>query len=354
MLEKAFRLTKITPYVKPTHMRNLSPIVLFVYNRVEHAKQTIDALKANPLSKDSTLYIFSDGAKDASAAIKVDKIREYIHTVDGFKEVIIREQEKNIGLDGSIMGGVGEIVNRHGKVIVLEDDIVTAPFFLEYMNEALDIYQNEDRVANIHGFLPKIDKKMSDPFFLRESNCCFWGWATWKRGWDLYNHDGEKLLKEIYKNDLVKRFNSDNNYHNTDLLRAKIRGDFGNTAWDRYWAASIFIADKYSLYPPRSLVKNIGNNDGTGTHTTQSFDGLDKVEITDRPIVLKKQKIKESRAGYRAFIEFYKKYFPKEKKRLAQILIPTIKTAIKYLLPYWIVRLQKISKRKKILKNRIN
>jgi len=133
----------------------LAPIVLFVYNRLDHTQVVIETLLKNTLAKDSELYIFSDAAKSENGIEKVNEVREFIrddswHT--GLKKVSIVEAEKNKGLAKSIIGGVSEIIQRYGKVIVLEDDLNLSPYFLEYMNDALDYYKDDEEIWSISGY----------------------------------------------------------------------------------------------------------------------------------------------------------------------------------------------------------
>ena len=143
------------------------PIILFVYNRPWHTRQTVKALQKNELAGRSDLFIFSDGPKDEQTEKAVQKVREYIHTIDGFQTVTIREREENWGLANSIIDGVTQIVNEYGRVIVLEDDLMTSPFFLRYMNDALNLYECEEKVISIHGYIYPLSEKLPSTFFLR-------------------------------------------------------------------------------------------------------------------------------------------------------------------------------------------
>jgi hypothetical protein len=239
----------------------LSPIVLFVYNRLDHTRQTLEALAANFLASESELFIYSDAPKNQEATEGVQAVRSLIKNVQGFKSVIVIERNKNWGLANSIIDGVTGIVNQYGKVIVLEDDMVTSPYFLTYMNDSLNIYENNERVVSIHGYIYPVKKKLPDYFFLRGADC--WGWATWKRGWDIFNSDAQFLLDEIKKQKLEKLFNFNNSYDYTGMLKAQIEGKV--SSWAIRWYASAFLVDKYTLYPGISFVKNIGI-DGSGTH----------------------------------------------------------------------------------------
>ncbi len=153
---------------------SLAPIVLFVYNRFEHTKKTIEALQNNLLAKESDLYIFSDGAKNETNKSQVDKVRSYIHQISGFKTINIYESEHNKGLTNSVIAGVSQVMDLHGKAIVVEDDIVTSKYFLTFMNDGLNIYENDDKVALISGYCPPMGK-IKENFFLEQGSS--WGWV---------------------------------------------------------------------------------------------------------------------------------------------------------------------------------
>jgi GT2 family glycosyltransferase len=110
-------------------MNNLAPIVLFVYNRPDHTQKTLQALQKNTLAFDSELFIYADAAKNNLVKQQVDEVRTLISNVSGFRNVTVIKQEINTGLANSIIGGVTEIANKYGKVIALEDDLLTSPYF---------------------------------------------------------------------------------------------------------------------------------------------------------------------------------------------------------------------------------
>ena len=241
-----------------------APIVLFVYNRPYHTRRTLEALSRNELATQSDLFIFADGAKENATSEQLHQIeetRKVIKEKQWCKNDEIIESTKNKGLANSIIDGVTKIVNQYGKIIVLEDDLLTGKYFLNYMNEALDKYENEDRVISIHGFMYEHSENLQETFFIKGADC--WGWATWKRGWDLFNPDGNELLKRIKKQKLGKQFDLDGVYDYVKMLKNQIKGK--NDSWAIRWHASAFLADKLTLYPSKSLVVNFGF-DGSGTH----------------------------------------------------------------------------------------
>ena len=238
-----------------------APIVLFVYNRPRHTRQTIEALQKNELAKESQIFIYSDAAKDERSEERVNEVREYIKKIDGFKEITIIEREKNKGLAGSIIEGVTKIVNEYGKIIVLEDDIVTNPYFLRFMNEALEFYEHEKKVWHISGWNYPIDgREIGDVFLWRLMNC--WGWATWRDRWQYFQKDTEKFIKTFTKEDIY-RFNLDGSHDFWGQILANRKGEIDT--WAIYWYATIFEHNGLCLNSVRSYVTNIGL-DGSGIH----------------------------------------------------------------------------------------
>ncbi|GBR75495.1 hypothetical protein NO2_0164 [Candidatus Termititenax persephonae] len=295
------KLVELVDLCNNKFMSSLAPIIVFIYNRPEHTRQTVEALLANELADKSDLFIYSDAAKDDLAIDKVREVREYIKTIKGFKSINIIEREKNIGLAHSIIDGVTTIVNEYGRVIVLEDDLVTSPYFLSYINDALELYEHNESVVSIHGYMYPGREKLPDYFFLRGADC--WGWATWQRGWSLFNPDAQYLLNEIKKQNLQELFNFSNTYNYTGMLQNQIDGRI--SSWAICWYASAFLADKYTLYPRKSFVQNIGM-DGSGTHCgINNFYKKGKLSATYKPIRL--IPVVDSRQGRKKIEKFLKK-----------------------------------------------
>jgi len=299
-------------------MNELAPIALFVYNRLWHTQKTIDSLVANPLSQKSDLFIFSDGAKNSSQIENVENVRKYIKSIKGFKSVTIIEKDKNYGLANSIIDGVTQVVNEYGRIIVLEDDMVLSPFFLEYMNNALTFYKNNEKVISIHGYCYPVKDPLPETFFLKGADC--WGWATWKRGWAFFELDANKLLQEIKNKNLEKEFDFNSSMRYIKMLENQIRGKIDS--WAIRWYASAFLNGKLTLYPGISLVKNIGF-DSSGTHLGTSNDF--NVHISEKNIVVRPIPIEESIIARKAF----EKYFELIKPNILQKIYTEIKQLIK-------------------------
>ena len=257
----------------------LAPIILFAFSRPEHTRRALEALAANALADQSDLIVYADAARSERDAEAVCVVRELIRAAFGFRSVTLIERDVNFGLARNIIEGVSEVLCQHERIIVLEDDMVTSPFFLTYMNEALERYANDNRIISIHGYVYPVAGALPEAFFLPGADC--WGWATWRRGWAYFNPNGAQLLRELKQRKLEHAFDYGGSYPYTQMLEAQIAG--ANDSWAIRWYASAFLLGKLTLYPGRSLVHNIGN-DASGTHCDKS-SMMDSV-LSERPIRL--------------------------------------------------------------------
>jgi hypothetical protein len=285
----------------------LAPIILFVYRRLEHTKIVLNALAHADLARQSKLFIFSDGAKnyeDIEEVCEINKIRELIREKKWCGEVEIIERETNWGLADNIVDGVTRIINEFGKVIVLESDILISKGFLVYMNEALTIYENDNRVAHISGYVYPYNRCLrpkSDTFFLRIFSC--WGWATWKRAWSLYNPSVDDHLSKLKSEDDIREFNIEGH---SDAFLQLLNNKQGITyTWAVKWFASWYFAGCISLFPKVSLVQNIGH-DGSGKHSVKT--NLFDVKVKDR-IAVKKIPLVENKFIRKSIDRFYKRVY---------------------------------------------
>lgn len=139
---------------------NNAPVIMFVYNRADHFISTCKALADCHGAKETELYIFSDGAKNEGAAEGVQRVREEAQRIKNagtFKSVTITESEANKGLARSVIDGVTQVIERYGRAIVVEDDCVATPYFLEYMNSCLEYFEADKTIGAISGYTPAID-----------------------------------------------------------------------------------------------------------------------------------------------------------------------------------------------------
>lgn len=255
-------------------MEVLAPVVLFVYNRVEHVSRVVEALKKNVLSERTELIIYSDAPKANTDRIGVEKVREYIERIEGFSKTTVICREENYGLTKNIVSGVSDVLDKFKRVIVLEDDIETGKYFLQYMNMALEKYEDYKFVYEISAFIEPIDSEgLADSFFVRRADC--WGWATWQSKWNVYERNPKKLIKSFSRKE-IRDFNLDGTSYEWEQVIYNLTGRINS--WAVFWNASIYKKKGVTLLPKHSLVNNIGC-DGSGTNyntveTTAIFNDI--------------------------------------------------------------------------------
>lgn len=262
---------------------SLSPVVLFTYRRVP--KETINSLRRNELAKSSEIFIYSDGYKSEVDKQDVLSVRKYLKTIDGFKSLTIVESEKNKGLAKSIIDGVTEVINKYKKIIVLEDDLIVSNDFLEYMNDALDFYKNDQKIWSISGYGPKLPclENYNKDLYLSPRGSS-WGWATWQDRW--CNIDWGVSDFEQFQNDKqsIKRFNQGGN-DLFKMLELQVLNKIDS--WAIRWCYAQYKNNSYTVVPKDSKVFNDGFADGMGTHNSGA-DIKWSTELSNRKVKLSK------------------------------------------------------------------
>lgn len=242
-------------------MKELAPIAISTYSRVNHLRRTVEALRLNTLASISEVYFFSDAPKPGDEG-KVRDVREFIRTVDGFKAVHLVERIENSRIANN-RGGIEMLLERYGKVIFLEEDVVTAPGFLEFMNAALSFYGDDERIGSVSGYCPPMTFPMGhlkDIFFLTRLNP--WGVGLWKRYYKMNTYITEECFDEVFKDkgklkDLSNSVGEEAlQFIQMDFERKLDTGDMKSIFWQ-------FYDRKFTVYPRKSLVRSIGQ-DGSG------------------------------------------------------------------------------------------
>ena len=243
--------------------------------------ETVKALQKNYLASDSEFYVFSDGPKNESVKDKVNAVREFLKTVNGFKSITVFESKFNKGLANSIIDGVTKIINEFGKVIILEDDLVTTPNFLDFMNQALDFYSEDDSVFSISGYtmdLNSLKKQNKDFYFGHRASS--WGWATWQKNWQSVDWE-VKTFKDL--NDSKKMQNAFNQGGSdmTSMLKAQMKGKIDS--WAIRFCFQQFLNKQACVFPKKSKVQSIGfSKEATHTVGARKFiTVLDNTEQRD-------------------------------------------------------------------------
>lgn len=251
--------------------------MLFVFNRLDHAKRAVEALQKNELAKESELYIYSDGARNEKDAAAIADVRKYCRSITGFAKVHLLEREENWGIEKSEIAALTELLKTYEACIVLEDDLEVGTRFLEYMNRALIRYKDEKKVISISGYshIDTNPRKLKGQEFYFSQLTNSWGWATWADRWELF--DDKKLNLDILKMESEQqRFDLDGACPYTQMLRQQVKD--GYITWDVAWYFKAFEHDLLTLTPTYTLVNNIGM-DGTGIHYNN--DAIDSNHIRD-------------------------------------------------------------------------
>ncbi len=280
-----------------------APIVFFAYKRPEHTRRSLESLSQNIGAKDSELFIYCDGAKHIEDRQSVELVKQIVRSKLWCGTVHIVEREQNIGLANSVISGVTEICGRHGKVIVLEDDLILSPYFLKYMNTALELYKNEAHVIQISGYMfpANLDPVETDAIFFPLVNS--WGWATWLRAWNYFDPEATAYQELKVNKKLKYKFNLNDSYPYFDMLESQMKGEIDS--WAIRWYLNTFMLQGLTLYPVQSLVKNIGF-DGSGTHYSVSVSDFN-TSLIQRQIFLFPSSLKADNANFQLMIKYLKK-----------------------------------------------
>lgn len=280
----------------------LAPICLFTYNRITETKQTIEALKKNYLALESDLFIFSDGPKNEEASCQVKAVREFIRQVSGFKTIKIIESSVNKGLANSIITGVSQVITKYGKLIVLEDDLISSPNFLNFMNQALLFYESNENIFSISGYtldLPSLEFNESD-FYLgyRASS---WGWGIWRNRWDEVLWEVEDFNRFFWNP--VKHYQFLRGGSDLSLMLWKQRHGIIDS-WAIRWCYHQFKNDLLTVFPSKSKIISIGfGKSATHTKKTTRFNvkldkGRQKTFLFDRDLKINRVYVKEFREKF--------------------------------------------------------
>ena len=263
-------------------MKNLAPIVLFTYNKLDTLKKTVQHLKKNKLARKSNIFIYSDFYKTNVDKIYVLKVRKYLREVQGFKKKKIILRNKNYGLAKNIVNGVSEVMKNHSKAIILEDDILVSKYFLDYMNSSLNLYKKKKNIWHISGWNYNIKLKSEhDVYFTRTMNC--WGWATWKDRWKCYKKNPKEIVKKWSLSD-INKFNFEDSYNFFSQIERNLSGQIDT--WAIFWYAVIFKNKGLCVNPINTLVTNIGV--GKFATNTKSSNNIFTSNINDHNLLPKK------------------------------------------------------------------
>jgi len=262
-------------------------IAIFAYDRPVHLKRVLTNVRKNDVDH---LYIFSDGPGGPRDKAKVECVRDVIKNIDWCRTTTFA-RETNWGMAESVVSGIERVFDDHDRMIMIEDDCLPAPGFIDYMKKALKKYDGSEAVMSVTGYVPPIEIPKEypyDAFFSYRSNT--WGWGTWHSAWEHYerkslSRDGFSQRKMEIK-DLCKKSGRDI----IPMLQQQFDGEIDS--YHVWWRLEIAKRSGVCLYPTKSLIRNIGH-DGTGTHSvpTDKFDtdlppvNIEEFELPDEVFV---------------------------------------------------------------------
>jgi GR25 family glycosyltransferase involved in LPS biosynthesis len=277
-----------------------APIVIFAYNRPWHLSQMLESLRNNFLAEESHITIFCDGPKQGAGMEdlqRIEEVRSIARSQTWAKRLDVIASEVNKGLANSVIDGVSKILDQYGRIIVVEDDVILSPYFLEFMNDALEVYENESRVLSIgswnYFYHPDT---LKNNFFLTMPDTI--AWATWSRSWNLFRPDSKNLLQELNAKGLTRKFNLDGQYDFETMLKAQAEGKI--SSWAIRWTAVAVLNNTLSLYPARALSKHAG----FGTDATNCF-GMDfnsNLNLADERMIVERQELIYSKQAEEAWM----------------------------------------------------
>ena len=278
---------------------NKTPIALFTYNRPVHTQQALDALSRCACLGECDLHIYCDGPKSPEGTAAVEASRQVVRQWASQSKVTVIERPRNLGLARSIVSGVTELCQRYGWVIVLEDDFVVSPDFVDYMLQALDRYQDEPEVYQISGYMFAVEHPpQPDAFFLPLTTTR--GWATWDRAWRIFDWSATGSREQLADPQTRRHFDLDDSYPYSAMLKRQLAGQLDS--WGILWWWAVFKVNGLVLHPRQSLVW-VGGFDDSGTHcgTGSDFPQLRREAFMNprlsQPITLP-ERIVEKRAAF--------------------------------------------------------
>ena len=299
-----------------------APIILFAYNRPEHTFRVLEALASNELAGTSSLSVFCDGPRndaDSEEIRAIRQVRQIVSSRNWCGTTNVYHQPHNLGLARSIRGGVEQILATSDRVIVLEDDIVTSPGFLRYMNDGLAAYDADETVMHISGYLPRTTYQSMLPETFLSTHMSCWGWGTWKSSWEKARWGAAELLAELDQSSGGRvRFDFDGTADFSSQLVRNMDGTL--RTWAIFWAASIYLSGGLCLLPGRSLVRNIGT-DGSGENFMSDESAWYDVDMASSIRVEQISRLSESAVG-RFYLKSFFRYGPNSgiRKRVLRVM----------------------------------
>lgn len=245
----------------PVKNNTRAPIALFAFNRLDTLQRTLECLsKCENLKTGGRIsYAFIDGPRRDEDIPKIKKVRECIEQFRkcNFSRMEIIERETNFSNPKNMPLGISQVLENHGRIIVIEDDILVSRYFLSYMDEALDSYVNDPRIWCINAWRSRFIKIPSDycyDVYLNNRNMC-WGWGTWRDRWEAVDLSMPDYLTFKSRSENVEALNQAG-IELIWMLDSQFKGELH--AWDVQCSYHMIKNHLWAVEPRYALTKNIG------------------------------------------------------------------------------------------------
>ena len=240
-------------------MNGAVPVAVFAYNRPDLLAGTLACLRD---AGARSLFVFSDGPRSAEDEERVAAVRETVQAIDWTTPTLVA-RERNLGLDDSMRSGLDWMLDRHERVVVIEDDVAVAPEFYSYVTQALEAYAHEEAVAGVTGLRMPFGRAgfrgyPYDAFLLPRFFSL--GWATWRRAWKTFDFDRDNLISRLRAPKIRPELGG------ADLprmIRSAVVNSTLTGAWDVYCAANMIVNGQHFVIPTWNMVENTGLASGT-------------------------------------------------------------------------------------------
>ncbi len=251
-----------------------TPVLFIIFNRPQTTKRVFHEIaKVKP----KQLFIAADGPRDGRHEDQelCKQTREIVEKIDWPCEIHKDYSEKNLGCRFRPMSAIDWVFSKVEKAIILEDDCLPSQSFFRYCQELLDKYQLDTRIMSIAGtnFIPDHKRRNNDSYFFSYFPI-IWGWATWKRCWDLFDPDirhWEEIREGNWLKDLFGHSSTAKIWTNIINASNPIKKDLN--AWSYHWKYTCLSQSGLCIIPEHNLISNVG----FGENATHSFDSTSPV-----------------------------------------------------------------------------
>lgn len=238
-------------------------VLFLIFNRPETTQQVFESIRA---ARPPRLYVAADGPRSGreGEVERCNEVRRIATNIDWPCDVKTLFRDSNLGCRLAVSSGIDWFFEQEEEGIILEDDCLPDPTFYRFCQDLLQKYRNDPRVAMVAGtnFNNSLTPSSEHSYFF--SNLVqIWGWATWRRAWQLYDCD-MKQWKDFYERDGLKQLGINKSIIDYVTPSFKRLANNEIDTWDYQWSFCVLSNAMYTAVPNVNLIKNMGfGNDAT-------------------------------------------------------------------------------------------